>query len=256
MAKFLRSNLIPTFAAKGVTAKIVIDEHEHWSDEMINDILADPVCDKAVDIVAAHAYAPTSGPYVSISARTGRFETALAKKKSIWQTEVSAGDANITNMNDGVYWARVIHTHMIEDNVSAWLYWWGAASTTARSSLITIDAPNKKYQLTKRLFTIGHFARFIRPGFHRIDANPTPAPNVYFSAYLDPTGKHLICVAINDDAVEHPLTIQCGGFNATTCIPIRTSNTENHARLPNINAVNSQIDVTTTPLSVTTFVIS
>ena len=256
MAKFLRANLVPTFAAKGVAAKIVIDEHEHWSDETINEILVDPVCDKAIDIVAAHAYAPTTAPYVSINSRTGRFETALSKKKSIWQTEVSAGDANITNMNDGVYWARVIHTHMIEDNVSAWLYWWGAASTTARSSLITIDVPNKKYQLTKRLFTIGHFARFIRPGFHRVDANPSPAPNTFFSAYIDPTGKQLICVAINDDAVEHPLTIQCGGLKATTCTPIRTSNTENHARLPNINAVNGQIDVTTTPLSVTTFIIS
>jgi glucuronoarabinoxylan endo-1,4-beta-xylanase len=256
MAKFLHQNLIPTFAAKGVTAEIVIDEHEHWSDEMINEILADPVCEKAIHIVAAHAYAPTTAPYVSIDARTGQFATAMAKGKRIWETEVSAGDANITNMNDGVYWARVIHTHMIEDNVSAWLYWWGAATTNQRSSLITIDVPNKKYQLTKRFFTIGHFSRFIRPGSHRVDANPTPAPNTYFSAYLDPTGKHLICVAINDDAVEHPLTIQPGGFKGTTCTPVRTSNTETHTRLPAVNAVNGNFDVTTAPLSVTTFVIS
>ena len=255
MAKFLRGNLIPTFAAKGVTAKIVVDEHEHWSDEMINEILSDPVCDKAIDIVAAHAYAPTTAPYVSIEARTGRFETALSQNKTIWQTEVSAGDANITNMNDGVYWARVVHTHMIEDNVSGWLYWWGAATTTSRSSLITIDIPNKKYQLTKRFFTIGHFSRFIRPGYHRVDANPTPAPNTYFSAYLDPSGKRLVCVAINDDAVEHPLTIQCGGFTPNMCQPVRTSVTETHARLPAIKAANGQIEVTTTPLSVTTFVI-
>jgi glucuronoarabinoxylan endo-1,4-beta-xylanase len=256
MAKFLHQNLIPTFAAKGVTAEIVIDEHEHWSDEEINEILADPVCEKALHIVAAHAYAPTTAPYVSISARTGQFATAMGKGKRIWETEVSAGDANITNMNDGVYWARVIHTHMIEDNVSAWLYWWGAANTTARSSLITIDQAAKKYQLTKRFFTIGHFARFIRPGSHRVDANPTPAPNTFFSAYLDPTGKHLICVAINDDAVEHPLTILPGGFKGTTCTPIRTSNTETHTRLPAVAAVNGNFDVTTTPLSVTTFVIS
>ncbi|RSL17365.1 O-glycosyl hydrolase [Edaphobacter aggregans] len=256
MAKFLRQNLIPTFEAKGVSAKIVINEHEHWSDDMINEILADPVCDKAIQIAAAHAYAPTSAPYVSISARTGRFSTALDKKKAIWETEVSAGDANITNMNDGVYWARVVHTHMIEDDVSAWLYWWGAATTTSRSSLIAIDVPNKKYQLSKRFFTIGHFSRFIRPGFHRVDASPTPAPNTYFSAYIDPTGKRLVCVAINDDAVERPLTIQCGGFNATTCTAVRTSNTETHAKLPTIAATNGQIEVTTTPLSVTTFIIT
>jgi glucuronoarabinoxylan endo-1,4-beta-xylanase len=256
MARFLHGFLIPTFAGKGVTAKIVVDEHEHWTDDGINEILADPVCDKGIEIVAAHAYAPTSAPYVSISARTGRFETAIREGKTIWQTEVSAGDANIANMNDGVYWARVIHTHMIEDNVSAWLYWWGAESTTTRSALITLDLQNKSYQLTKRFFTIGHFARFIRPGFHRVDANPTPAPNTFFSAYLSPDGKQLVCVAINDDAVEHPLTIQCGGFKATTCVPVRTSTSEVHKRLPGIDAVNGQIEATTTPLSVTTFVIS
>ena len=159
-------------------------------------------------------------------------------------------------MNDGVYWARVLHTHMIEDNVSAWLYWWGAETTTSRSSLITLDLQAKTYQLTKRFFTIGHYARFIRPGFHRVDANPTPAPNTYFSAYLAPNGKQLVCVAINDDAVEHPLLIQCGGFNATTCVPIRTSTTEIHKRLPGVAATNGQFEVTTTPLSVTTFVLS
>jgi len=223
---------------------------------MINQILADPVCDKAIQIAAAHAYAPTSAPYVSISARTGRFSTALDKKKAIWETEVSAGDANITNMNDGVYWARVIHAHMVENDVSAWLYWWGAATTTSRSSLISVDVPNKKYQLTKRFFTIGHFSRFIRPGYHRVDATPTPAPNTYFSAYIDPTGKRLVCVAINDDAVERPLTIQCGSFNATSCIAVRTSNTETHAKLPTIAVTNGQIEVTTTPLSVTTFILT
>jgi glucuronoarabinoxylan endo-1,4-beta-xylanase len=256
MARFLRENLIPTFAAKGVNAKIFVDEHNSWSDSGINEILSDPVCAKGVEIVAAHAYASTAAPYVSIDARTGQFNMAMEKKKTIWQTEVSAGDANITNMNDGVYWARVIHTHMIEDNVSAWLYWWGAAITNQRSSLIAIDKVTNKYQLSKRFFTIGHFARFIRPGFHRVDANPTPAPNTYFSAYLSPDGKQLVCVAINDDAVERPIVIAAGGFNGKTCVPVRTSNTETHTRLPKVDAVNGQFVVTTTPLSVTTFVIS
>ncbi len=260
MIRFLKQNLIPTFAAKGVTAKIMIDEHNSFTDTggsaMINDILGDAACAKGVDIVAAHAYADTRAPFMDIGLRTGRFNLAMEKKKPIWQTEVSAGDAQIVNMNDGVYWARVIHAHMIEDNVSAWLYWWGVATTTQRSSLITVDKATNKYQLTKRFFTIAHFARFVRPGFKRLDAKPDPAPNTYFSAYIDPTGKRMVCIAINDDAVEHPLTIVGGVQGTTTCTPIRTSNTETHARLPAIAAVNGQYSVTTTPLSVTTFVIT
>jgi glucuronoarabinoxylan endo-1,4-beta-xylanase len=256
MVKFLRDFLIPTFKAKGVTAKIVIDERNNWSDSGINDILADPVCDKAIEIVAAHAYAGTSAPYMPLEQRTGQFQTSMQKGKRIWETEVSAGDANIINMNDGVYWARVIHKHMIEDNVSAWLYWWGTTTTNSRGSLIWIDPAAKDYHLSKRFFTIGHFSRFIRPGFHRVDAKPDPAPNTFFSAYMNPNGKELVCVAINDDAVEHPLVIQTGTFVGTSCTPVRTSNTETHARLPKVEPTNGQFIVTTTPLSVTTFVIT
>jgi glucuronoarabinoxylan endo-1,4-beta-xylanase len=255
LKKFLRDNLIPTFAAKNVPAKIFVPEVNSWKSDWIDDILSDKVCAQAIDIVAAHAYAGTSGPYMPIEQRTGRFESAIDKKKKIWQTEVSAGDANIVNMNDGVYWARCIHTSMIQDNVSAWLYWWGLAKGTSRSSLIAIDPVNGKFQMSKRFFTIAHFARFVRPGFHRVDANPTPAPHTYFSAYLAPNEKQLVCVAINDDSVEHPLLIQ-SGFKGTTCIPIRTSNTETHAKLPAVSAGNGGFEVTTAPLSVTTFVIS
>jgi glucuronoarabinoxylan endo-1,4-beta-xylanase len=254
LSKFLHENLIPTFATKGITADIVIDEHEHWTDESINTILGDPVNAKAIKIVASHAYAPTSAPYVSIDARTGRFNTALQQKKRIWETEVSAGDAQITNMNDGVYWARVIHSHLVENDVSAWLYWWGAATTKSRSSLIQIDTATKKYELTKRFFTIGQFSRFIRPGYHRVDAVPMPAQNTYFSAYLAPDGKKLVCVAINDDAVERPLLIQPGGFPATSCIAVRTSNTETHTRLAPIPLTQGAAEVVTAPLSVTTYI--
>ncbi len=256
LKRFLHQNLIPTFAQKGVTAEIVIDEHANWSDEFINEILSDSVCDKGIHIVGAHAYAATTAPYMPLNTRTGQFPTAIEKGKRIWETEVSVGgnEPNITNMNDGVYWARVIHAHMTEDNVSAWLYWWGAAVASSRGSLITLDMKAKTYQLSKRMFTIGHFARFIRPGYHRVDATPNPAPNVFFSAYLDPSGKKLVCVAINDDAVERPITIQCGSFPATSCTAVRTSNTETHARLPKMDPVNGQLAVTTAPLSVTTYI--
>ncbi len=41
LTKFLRNNLIPTFAQKGVTAEIMLDDHAHWSDEYIDVALAD-----------------------------------------------------------------------------------------------------------------------------------------------------------------------------------------------------------------------
>jgi len=150
----------------------------------------------------------------------------------------------------------VLHAHVNWNNVSAWLYWWGAAVTQSRSALIALDPQAGTYQLSKRLLTLGQYARFVRPGAHRVNATENPIGTVRFDAFLDPSGKKLICVAINDDLSKSQVfPIQIGNFTATNCIPVRTSPTENHATLPAIKPANGQILALLPPESVTTFVI-
>jgi glucuronoarabinoxylan endo-1,4-beta-xylanase len=255
MTKFLHENLIPTFAAKNVKAEIVIDEHNNWTDKGINAILSDPVCDKAINIVAAHAYASTTQEFMPLSSRTGIFQTAIDKNKRIWETEVSADDKADTSMLDGVYWARVVHTHLVEDHVSAWFYWWGAAISKTRGSLISLDMDKKSYQLSKRLFTIGQYARFIRPGSQRVNATQTPVPNMVVSAYTDPTKKKIIMVIVNDDTQNHDIDFKVTDFPITTCIPVRTSVTENHTRLPNITVKDNTFTASIPSETVTTYLL-
>ena len=256
LRNFIRKNLVPALAAKGVSPEIVIDEHAHWSDEYINAILADPICNQAIHIVAAHAYAATDQAFMPYSTRTGSFPNALKQKKRIWQTEVSAGDKNIVTMDDGVYWAGLLHAHLTQNDVSGWLWWWGTHAGNSRSSLIALDMTAKSYTLSKRLFTIGQYSRFIRPGSHRVNAVENPVGNVRFSAYLDPLGKQLICVAINDDSKDQQFSIQFGGIPATSCSPVRTSRTETHQRLEKLPVTNGQVTVQAPAMSVTTFILS
>ncbi|HEY0306760.1 MAG TPA: glycoside hydrolase [Acidobacteriaceae bacterium] len=258
LTRFLRENLIPTFAKKSLSCEIMLDDHANWHDDFINVVLADPVCAKALHIVCAHAYAATSSPFMPLGDRTGTFNTALKAGKRIWQTEVSAGDKNLTSMDDGIYWASVLHAHVNWNSVSAWLYWWGTDAQgpkPTRGSLLLIDPTTGAYQLSKRLFTIGQYSRFVRPGARRINATENPIGNVRFDAFLDPSGKKLICVAINDDNKPQEFPIQFGSFPATTCIPVRTSVTESHQKLPALKPANGQVVVQTPAESVTTFII-
>ncbi len=142
------------------------------------------------------------------------------------------------------------------NSVSAWLYWWGAAVTKKRASLITLDPKAGTYQLTKRFFTIGQYARFVRPGARRVNATENPVGNVRFDAFMDPGGKKLICVAINDDNKPQQFPIQIGGFTPSACLPVRTSVTDNHARQPILKPVNGQFNVEVPAESVTTFIIT
>jgi glucuronoarabinoxylan endo-1,4-beta-xylanase len=257
LAVFLRTALIPTFHKRGVTAQIVVNEDARWMDLAINTILADPVCEKGVSIVAAHAYADDVTPYVPLAERTGVFHQALKDGKRVWQTEVSADGKNITNITDGIYWARLVHRHLVEDQVSGWLWWWGASiAGNSRGSLIGLDLKTGTYQLTKRLYTIGQYARFIRPGAHRIEATHTPATDVDFSAYRDEASGKTILVAINKGYAEQAFPVQLSGATATRCQAVRTSASENHAALPPVEVKNHRIVAVAAPRSVTTWVLA
>lgn len=254
LTKFIRENLVPALAAKGVAPEIIVDEHAHWSDEYINVILADKTCSEAIHIVAAHAYADTTSPFMPYDTRIGNFNTALKQQKRIWQTEVSAGDKNIVTIDDGVYWAGLVHRHLNWNQVSGWLWWWGVGPEDSRGALIGLDTKAKSYQLSKRLFTIGQYARFIRPGAHRVNATENPVGNVRFSAFLGPTGKELTCVAVNDDSKDQQFVIEVGGIPITKCLQVRTSHTEVHKVLGKTPVTNGQIPVQVPAMSVTTYI--
>ncbi len=257
LAVFLRTALIPTFERRGVTAEIIVNEDARWTDLSINTILDDPACAKAVNIVAAHAYTDDYTPYVPLCKRTGVFHQALKQGKRVWETEVSADGKNITNITDGVYWARLLHTHVVEDQVSAWLWWWGASiAEKSRGSLLGIDPKNGMYELTKRLFTIGQYARFIRPGAHRIEATAMPDKDVDLSAFHDDASGKTIVVAINRGMQERSFPVTLKGVTGTRVTGTRTSATESHGELKEMRVKQGTWRAVAAPESVTTWVIA
>jgi glucuronoarabinoxylan endo-1,4-beta-xylanase len=102
-------------------------------------------------------------------------------------TEVSDMQGNDTTINDGLKWAKEVHDFMTITQGNAWCYWWGACYKTWNGEgLIQLDMNAKTYKVAKRLYTIGQYARFIRPGWERISATASPASGVYVTAYKDP----------------------------------------------------------------------
>ena len=256
LAVFLRTALIPTFERRGVTAEIIVNEDARWDDLSINTILADPTCAKAVNIVAAHAYTDDYTPYVPLCKRTGVFRKALGMGKRVWETEVSADGKNITNIKDGVYWARLVHEHLAVDQVSGWLWWWGASlAEKSRGSLIGIDPRNGTYELTKRFYTIGQYARFVRPGAHRIEATAMPDKDVDLSAYHDDATGKTVVVAINRGMQERSFPVTLKGVTGMKVMGTRTSATENHAELKEMHVKRGGFRAVAAAESVTTWVI-
>jgi len=158
----------------------------------------------------------------------------------LWMTEfgvlgdicgVLNGYPRNTNIDYGLYVAKVIHNDLAVANTSSWQWWLAINPYNYSDGLVYINAPSGAAdpQLSKtdglvsdskQLWALGNYSRFVRPGMIRVDAvlnNQTDpvyaASNIMVSAYIDPVGKTLVIVIVNTQA--NPSVISLGGLGGS-----------------------------------------
>ena len=245
---FIRDHAAPVFARDKIAAKLLVGEYSLWSELPLLESLADPAAAARIDIAASHAYTTVNKGFEPIALRTGELRHVKAAGKPLWQTEVSAFDRNDTTITDALYWARLLHTHVVENNVSAWLYWWAIARSAGRSALIEINKANDGFIAAKRLFALGNYSRFVRPGFRRV-ATGDAGKGVALSAFQN--GKTKVVVAINENDIAAPLDFPADGNAAC----YRTSDKDDLARIPDLAAAGGMMKAILAGRSITSFVI-
>jgi len=242
---FMKDYLVPTFDKEGITAKVIMAEDSKFSEQYAVDCLNDPIAVTRTDIVGAHNYGST---YTT-------FPTTKAKGKGIWMTEISDLNGNDLTINDGLRWAKEVHDFMTIPQGNAWFYWWGACFKTHNGeALIQIDLNSKTYNVGKRLYTIGQYSRFIRPGWQRFSATASPTSGVYVTAYKDPATGEFAVVAINNGSSNQSVTFNLKGFSASSVKQYTTSATQNLAEGSSIAISGSSFTGNLPARSVTTFV--
>ncbi len=241
---FIKKNLSPTLKRDNVDIKVIIPEEMNFSEEYALDTLNDPEANRGVDIIGTHAYDFKAKP----------FPVAKSKNKSIWQTEVSNIGFNDGSIDDGLKYAKLFHDHMTITEVNAWLFWWLIAYKPGET-LVHLDSNFNSFQTFKRLYTIGNYSRFIRPGYVRINTDPNPTTNVFVTAYKDNVSGKFAIVAINNGDQEQTVTYKLNGFSKLKAvIPYRTSKTENLTKLDKIMVSRNSFSAPLKAKSVTTFI--
>ncbi|MBT8227235.1 MAG: cellulose-binding protein [Dactylosporangium sp.] len=208
--------LSETLTAAGSTAKIVCCDAEGWSlqNDMLNTIASDPAAMSALSVASAHGY--TSAPTFPFS----------QSSKPVWETEWSTfngWDADWDNSSDssGYSWAGRVMTALTSANVSAFLYWWGAAEKANNESLIRLDGDS--YSVSARLWALANYSRFIRPDAVRIAASGTDG-NVKLAAFKNADGS-VVVVALNgaSSASSMSFTLANTGVTSGTATPYLTN---------------------------------
>jgi glucuronoarabinoxylan endo-1,4-beta-xylanase len=198
---------------------------------------------KAVDIFASHEYGCGTLPS----------EPAIASaSKEYWETEVDTGTANGDSPGDGIasalLTATTIHNDLTKANLNAWHYWWLYCSN---NSGCLYDTGTKVW--AKRLWVLGNFSRFVRPGWKRVGTSGTTPSGVFVSAYIDPTSSGLSIVAINTNASSKDLSFYISGSAPCALTPYETSASKDLGEGSSITVSGSRFMATLAAQSVTTF---
>ncbi|WP_432927785.1 cellulose binding domain-containing protein [Microbispora sp. CA-135349] len=235
MVKFLREN------AGSINTRVMAPESFQYVKSMSDPILNDSTALANVDIIGAHLYGT---PY-------SNFPYPLFKQKGagkeLWMTEVYY--PNSTDSADT--WPQALdvgehmHRAMVEAEFQAYVWWYIRRS---------YGPMREDGQISKRGAIMAQFARFVRPGYVRIDATANPATNVYVSAYR--SGNTVVIVAINKNtsAVSQQFTVaNAGSAGVSSWV---TDGSRNVAPQAATTMSNGSLTVTLPARSMTTFVTS
>ena len=128
-------------------------------------------------------------------------------KTSEWCEMVNGMDLS---MDSAINLAMEINTDLTTLNVTSWQYWIAASCYSYRDGLIYVNTPGQGMTVAKRLWAMGNFSRFIRPGYMRIECS-SDSSDIYLSAYKgkDDKGKErVVLVLINPKDMEYKISTQ------------------------------------------------
>jgi O-glycosyl hydrolase len=229
------TNLYNALVAKGVgSTKIMIAESPTWNFDLTSASMNDATSSNEVGILAAHAYGSSASSVNTYG-------------KSLWETEVSTFDSFDGSIANGLYWANQIHSFLTIAQVNAWHFWWLVSANPDNEGLTDTNGVP-----AKRMYVLGQYSRFVRPGYYRIGVSNSAATSI--SAYNDPNSGCFAIVAINSNSSDLVQTFNLDGFTATNVTPWITSGSLSLASQPPVGVTNSTFVYTLPAMSVVTFV--
>lgn len=226
-------------------------------------------------VVAGHSYFTDKGDTAIVTVRSRLRDTAVKYGISFWQSEYSMlGDGykegksgRIPAMDCALFLAKIIHYDLAVANATAWQFWnaWepGRPDVDVRYHLVVLKTNSTNtegdFTVTKNLWALGHYSRFIRPGMKRIVTarsdglnSTSTAQDVMLSAFAGK--KELVIVAVNYTTLSRDIEVEALGVKKMKGIKqyITTASAEDNMKLYPLASLKN---ITLKPRSITTIVV-
>jgi glucuronoarabinoxylan endo-1,4-beta-xylanase len=242
LASFVGQYMGPAFA--GSTVKVMTPETQNWCGfpSFESALQSNAAAWNATSIVATHEYGcnPTAYPAIQQAG------------KAFWETEIYDSQKTADpGMGSGLRVAKLIYDALTVANMNAWHYWWVYPASADNGALW--DYTGKKP--SKRLWVMGNFSRFARPGYNRVDVTGTAPSGVSVIAFQNPADGTVAIVALNTNATTTTLPVFVTGTAwPAQVVPWVTSSSDDLVAQPAIPVAGANFSATLAAQSVTTFV--
>lgn len=170
-------------------------------------------------IIANHLSAIDNHSYWSDASAKRTFANSFIKKYpdmkircSEWCEMVNGKD---TSIDSAINLAIEVQEDMTILDCVSWQYWIAVSCYDYRDGLIYVDTKTHNVTIPKRLWALGHYSRYIDPGYVRVDATLKKA-NVYSSAYMgvNENGEdEIVMVFVNNN--QESVNIDFSGIDAS-----------------------------------------
>jgi glucuronoarabinoxylan endo-1,4-beta-xylanase len=228
------TDLLNFLTAQGATLssaiKIMMPESFQFRHPMSDPSLNDATVASYISIIGGHLYGGTIQNY----------PLATSQGKELWETEHYFDDDSMANV---MKLGKEIHDCMVTASMNAYVYWWITYGNGLATSSGTIF---------KRAYVIGQFAKYIRPGYFRVDATANPVTNVSVSAYKG-DGK-VVIVAVNTGTASVNQNFVLGSGTASQMSSWQTTASSNMVAGQTYQASSGSFTAALPGQSITTFV--
>jgi glucuronoarabinoxylan endo-1,4-beta-xylanase len=216
-------------ATLSASVKVMMPESFQFRHPMSDPSLNDATVASYISIIGGHLY----------GAGIATYPLATNQGKELWQTEHYFDDDTIGNV---MKLGKEIHDCMVTASMNAYVYWW-----------ITWDnGLAKNSTVFKRAYALGQFAKYIRPGYVRVDATASPATNVSVSAYKGTDKVVIVAVNTGTAAVNQSFAVRGGTVSQVSSW--QTSASSNMAAGQAYDASGGSFTASLPGQSITTFV--
>ncbi|KAK4251390.1 GH30 family xylanase [Corynascus novoguineensis] len=205
-AEFIRI-LYPTIQKSNLTHKptIACCDAEGWNSQsgMLGALRS---VNDQFGLVTAHAY--TSQPSFAMNTPHPVWMTEAADLQGAWTSAwYQYGGAG-----EGWTWANNIYQAIVNANAAGYLYWIGAQTGNTNSHMVHIDTNAGTVEASKRLWALGQWSRFVRPGATRVGISGGPGQSMRTAAFRNEDGS--VAVVLINSGGASAVNVKVSGTGA------------------------------------------